>query len=271
MVKGQVPAVNLAVRVIEFLVAEWPQPVPVGRFVSDLGINRSTCYNVLATLQESNWVLNLGDRAGWTLGSRLLTLTGASEKFLGPILGDELENLGRALGIVVYAAKEDADGGYTVVARSDPNTGIRLTVGVGDRFPYSSPALMGAFWAFRRRDAFADLVSERPLEMFTEHTLHVDDALRELDAIADRGYSRVIRQFTGETAAVGAPVVDARGRVTLVICGVALTTDLNETNIDRVGELIRDAAARTSAMLGGVPSRGGSTISTGTQPDRLAR
>ena len=146
---NDVPAVAAAVRIIEQLAAESPHAVSPGALAGDLGINRSTCYNILATLQRSGWVTSLGARAGWTLGPGLLAITGVSHESTRAVIQEELDVACRKLGYVVFTAQQDGSGGYTVTAISDPRRGVRVIVDVGDRFPFSAPALMQSLLRLR--------------------------------------------------------------------------------------------------------------------------
>ena len=77
---NEVPAVSAAIRLVERIAAEAPQAVSAGTLAGALGLNRSTCYNILATLQQAGWVNNLGNRSGWTLGPGLSTLAGLGDE-----------------------------------------------------------------------------------------------------------------------------------------------------------------------------------------------
>lgn len=142
---NNVPAVASSVRIIERLARESPDPVSSRVLVDELQLNRSTCYNILATLQGAGWVRSLGDRAGWTLGPKLLTLTGVTDDMALGIVREEIEQLTCRLGFVVFVAEPDGSGGYVVVARAEQRRGVRVTVGVGEYFQFSAPALMYAF------------------------------------------------------------------------------------------------------------------------------
>src|SRR5690606_7541116 len=137
-VAGKVPAVASAVRVIERLAAEWPGAVTPRQLVDELQLNRSTCYHILSTLQSAGWVRSLSDRGGWTLGPRLLTLTGVSRAVALRVMQDEIEDLSRRLGFVVFIAERDGSGGYVVVAKAERRRGVRVTVSVGEYFEFRS-------------------------------------------------------------------------------------------------------------------------------------
>ena len=249
---GDVPAVDAAVRILEMLAGEWPASVSPGRLVAHLELNRSTCYNILGTLQSMGWATNLGDRAGWTLGPRLLSLTGVNRTLSAALVQDVIDDLSRELGLVVFAAERDGAGGYIVTAKAERRSGVRVTVGVGDRFPFSAPALMQAFEAWSSPEELQRLLDVHHLEQFTEHTVTSHEDLRRvLLRVRATGYSHSLRQFDLAQGAAASPIFDARGRVNLVLCTLAFASDLNEGTVARIGEAVRRAAEQVTQRLGG--------------------
>jgi IclR family acetate operon transcriptional repressor len=249
---NEVPAVAASVRILEMLAAEWPSAVSPGRMVGELELNRSTCYNILGTLQGMGWAANMGDRAGWTLGPRLLSLTGANSTLSAVVVQDVLDELSRDLGVVVCAAERDGAGGYIVTAKAERRTGVRVTVGVGDRFPFGAPALMQAFEAWTPEDQVERLLSKRSIDAFTEHTVTDVDGIKEvLRGVRARGYSKSLRQYDLAQGAVATPVFDGRGRVNLVLMALAFSSELNEETADAFGSALRDGADRVMRRIGG--------------------
>lgn len=248
-----VPAVTASVRILERLAAEWPRPISPGHLVTELQLNRSTCYNILATLQRAGWAASLGERAGWTLGPRLLALTGVSHGLVLDIVQEEIDALSRSLGFVVFAVEADGSGGYTVVAQAEGRSGVRITAGVGDRFPFSAPAIMQAFEAWTPDTELAGRIARHGLQKYTEFTVTEPDELRAVLARVRRdGFSRSVRQFNLGQGGAAAPVFDSRGRVAMVLCTLAFSSDLNEHTVEDVGKRLRETAMRITERIGGV-------------------
>lgn len=249
---NDVPAVSSAVRIIERLAAEWPTPVAPKTLVAELGLNRSTCYNILATLQRSGWVTSAGDRAGWTLGPKLLTITGVTDDMTAAIAQQEIDELARRLGFVVFVAEPDGSGGYVVTVKAERQMGVRVTVGVGEDFPFSAPAIMQAYLAWQSPERVDELVDRHGLKQFTKYTVTDRDELHKvLAAVRERGYSTSIQQYDMAQSGVAAPIFDRRGQVSRVVCSLAFFTELHSDNVTRIGSLVRDCADRITARTGG--------------------
>lgn len=251
-VSNEVPAVSAAVRIIERLAAELPRAVSPTVLVNELELNRSTCYNILAALQRAGWVNKLEARGGWTLGPGLLALTGVSDDSVMAVVQEEIDSLSRRLGYVVFAAKQDGSGGYTVIASADPRRGVRIVVDAGDRFPFSAPALMQAMYAHRPFEDFRAIARSKAVERFTEHTVVDLDALeRVFSEVRRRGFSTSVRQFNLAQSGAAAPVFDREGKPHLVVASLAFSSELDEGNIAPLGQLISASAVRITDRTGG--------------------
>lgn len=249
---SDVPAVTSSVRIVERLAAEWPHPVAPRDLINELGLNRSTCYNILATLQRAGWVTSMGERSGWTLGPKLLTLTGVTDDMAASVAQQEIDELSRRLGFIVFVAEPDGSGGYVVVAKGERQLGVRVTVSVGESFPFSAPAIMQAFHAWLPREQVDESVDRHGLKPFTPHTIvDRDDLHAALAETRERGFSTSLQQFDMAQSGVAAPVFDRRGNVARVVCSLAFSTELHQDNVGRIGTLVAGCADRVTARTGG--------------------
>lgn len=255
---SDVPAVTSAVRILERLAAEWPAAVMPKDLVNELGLNRSTCYNILATLQRVGWVSSTGERAGWMLGPKLLTLTGVTDDMTSAIAQQEIDVLARRLGFVVFIAEPDGAGGYVVTVKAERQMGVRVTVGVGEGFPFSAPAIQQAYLAWQPTEAVDELLDRYGLKQFTQHTITDRDEFHQvLAGTRERGYSTSLQQYDMAQSGVAAPVFDRRGQVSRVVCSLAFFTELHADNVARIGALVGDCADRITARSGGRRSPSG--------------
>jgi IclR family acetate operon transcriptional repressor len=250
---GDVPAVRNAVRLLERIARSWPEPVASGTLIDELELNRSTCYNILGTLQRAGWTSTRGDRAGWSLGPRLVTLARISGDWMSEVVQRELDALSQRLGFIAFALQRHEPGPYVVLAKGDRSQGVRITVDVGDTFAFSAPAIMRAFYAWTDPAAVDRLADHHGIEAFTPETVTNRAELHEvLRQVRANGYASSIREYDLGQSGITAPVFDGSGRVTMVICSLAFASELNESNVRRAGELVRDCGLRITDRTGGV-------------------
>lgn len=249
---GDVPAVATAVRMLERIAEAWPDPVPPGALIRELGLNRSTCYNILGTLERSGWATSRGRRPGWSLGPRLLALTGMPADVVAAVIQRELDELSRRLGFVVFVVQWTGSGQYSVLAKAERGQGVRVTVSVGDTFPFSAPAILQAFHGWTPVAEFDRLAGRFGIEPFTPRAAtDLDEVHGALEATRLRGYGVSIQEYDVAQSGVAAPIFDGRAAVSTVLCSLAFSSELHESNVAEVGGLVRDAALRITAQTGG--------------------
>ncbi len=252
-----VPAVSAAIKIIERLAQGWPELVAPGTLVNELKLNRSTCYNILAVLEQAGWVTSRDNSPGWTLGPKLLVLTGITDNVRNEIAQQEIEATSAELGFVVFIVERERGGGYRVVAAAEKTTGVRVTVSVGDGFPFAAPAIMQAFLAWTEPTEVERLVGDYGLTQFTEKSITtVEELNAALSRVRDKGYSESIQQFNTAQGGVAAPIFDSNGRVTQVVCSLAFSSQLNSANVDSAGQAVRRCAQVITRRSGGTPPIG---------------
>lgn len=251
---SDVPAVTATVRILERLAKQWPGAVAPGVLVRELGLNRSTCYNIVGTLQQAGWVTSLHGRPGWTLGPRLLIITGVTDKARLEVAQEEIEALSSALSFVVFVAARETRVGYRVLAVAELGTGVRVTVSVGDTFPFSVPALMQVSLAWLDPAEADRLLDAEGVIAFNELTITDRGELRAAFGRArSAGYAQSIQQYSMAHSGVAAPIFDADGIVRRAVCALAFSTELDAGNVAAVGAAVRRCADAITLRTGGAP------------------
>jgi IclR family acetate operon transcriptional repressor len=139
-----------------------------------------------------------------------------------------------------------------VLAKADYGQGVRITVGLGDTFQFSAPAIMRAFLAWSDPVEVDRLIDRHGLTAFTPETVVDRAALRGVLAdTRQRGYGISIREYDLGQSGVSAPVFDDQGRVTMALCSLAFASELNESTVADAGELIRESGLRITERIGG--------------------
>lgn len=207
---------------------------------------------MLSTLQQAGWVRSLGDRSGWTLGPKLLTLTGVTDHMSLQIMREELNELSRKTGFVVFIAEPDGSGRYVVITKAERRLGVRVTVGIGEQFEFSAPALMNAFHAWEPVEKFDAAVKRSGVNEYTEYTVTSPEELHaELERTRKRGFSISLQQFDIAQSGVAAPIFDRNGKVSHVICSLAFSSELDAENAESIGALLAECANRITETTGG--------------------
>jgi DNA-binding IclR family transcriptional regulator len=250
---ARVPAAAEAAAILRYL-ARQAGPVPAGAVSRDLGLPRSTTYHLLATLQESGFVMHLPEDRRYALG------LAAYELGSGYLRQAPLQRLAR----VPLAALVDRSGftghlavlhGRDVVYLIEERARGRppLVTDVDVRLPASSTAsgraILAALPAAQVRALYsapADFVTR------TGAGPRSPSALRALLIEARRvGYALERGEVSGAYSSVAAAVCDHTGHP---LAAVALTYPDHEVDRDQLAALagkVVDTARRVTRRMSG--------------------
>ena len=184
------PAVSRAVRILTLLAAARGVPQPLMEVARALGAAKSSTSNLCAVLEESRLIQRRD--TGYVLGRRTVELGGAYLATFDEVrefyrLCSESPVLSREL--VQIAVLDGTDVLY--LARHEGHAPLRLSAGIGDRFPASLTAVGNALLATLDPDDVAARYSNPELlPRLTERSTRTLAALQgKLEATRQRGYS----------------------------------------------------------------------------------
>ncbi|TQM10076.1 IclR family transcriptional regulator [Pseudonocardia kunmingensis] len=214
-------------------------------------VPKPSAHRMLRTLVDSGFATTTG--GSYQVGPHLLGMAAAAlassreGRFARPVLTD----LQRRTGHTVHYALRSRD----VAVQLDvvePASGYRLAVRAGDEVPLHCTAVGRAILAGLPDREAATLLGAGPLPARTAHTLTDPGAVRAAVAQVDaHGYVVEDEEYEPDVRSIAAPVVDGTGAVVGAVAVSGLTFVLSRDSADVLGPLVRDAAARLSAALGG--------------------
>jgi DNA-binding IclR family transcriptional regulator len=242
----KVPAAARALTLLEFLAGE-REPRGVSFLARSVGIPKSSCFSLLATLEEAGYVARNADDE-WSLTMRLYHVGMVSARNVNllalaqPILQELVDRTGLTahLGVlegsrVIYAEKVDAAGM------------VRF-----DTFPGKEASLH--LTAIGR--VVASLLDERRLERLLDGYVFTPGAscrlrsreafLRELARIRVRGFAFENEEETAGVVCIAAPVHAASAAAVGV---TALAAQLRERSVKVVSARVREAADSLSLLV----------------------
>lgn len=177
------------VALLELLAARGEQPSRLDQLAEDLGVPRSSMYQLLQTLVDCGWVRADATGSLYGIGIRAL-LTGTSY-----LDGDRriravrpyLDEASDALGETIHMARLDGPD-VVYLATRESHEYLRTISRVGRRVPAHAGALGKALLAERADDELP--IPDGPLTALTQNT-HTDRAalLADLAEVRERGYS----------------------------------------------------------------------------------
>jgi DNA-binding IclR family transcriptional regulator len=249
---GSSSTVHRAVALLEALAEAPADGMSVLELSRRIGANRSTVYRIIGALRPYGYVRDGVTPGSVRLGFRIVEL---GETLLGQldirrIAAPHLRELARATGETCHLGV--LDGNEVVYAdKAESEQSIRLFSTPGKRMPIYCTSLGKAFLAFMppaEREAILDGVEFVPRTDFTITDRSVLE--RQLDEVAERGWSMDLGENGVGTYCVGAPVLDRDGHPIAAISASGPEARMNGDNIERCGALVLETARLVSRELG---------------------
>ncbi|WP_248930432.1 IclR family transcriptional regulator [Paenibacillus hamazuiensis] len=216
--KYWVPALEKANDVL-LLIAEAPSSLKLIDLSKRLGINKSSMFSLLSTMEALEWVVREEDGT-YSLGNRLGLIGNAFFKqfSLIDLFRKEASAVKLKLGETIQLAKlEQTDVLY--LAKEEVPSPVRLASEPGKKFPAHSTALGKALLAMLPPDEFDRIYANETLEpCMTPYALKTKRELRsQLDAIRQNGYAFDLQEAVVGFCCVAAPVLNLRGEAVAAI------------------------------------------------------
>ena len=242
-------AVDKALDVLTALVRP-DAPHRLAEIARETGLAKATVHRTLQNLTDAGFAVS-GEGGSYHAGPRLLGLSAAAlagsreSRFARPILVDLQRQTGHT---VHYAVRHGEQAVY--VDKVEQEQAYRMNSHVGGEVPLYCTAVGRAILS--RLPNASEILGSAPLPARTPRTL-VDTAsvLAALSEVDDLGYLVETEQNERDVRCVAAPVVDGTGTAVGAISVSGLTFTLREDSVALLGPLVRDAAAKLSAALGG--------------------
>ena len=205
--KNTIPSVTAALRLVETLSGAHGG-VSQAELANRLGLSASTCYRILQSLAEHDWVRK-GPRGSWQLGHGLLSVLGG--------LHDVVERLEQSRIVLQGVAREQGIAcklsirrglEQVVVARAEPVASVQMAGREGATYPVVEGSSGAALLCEVPDAEVAALFAAAPSKQTT--LAFVRAALRDLRR---QGWCSRERIGAWPIAAMSAPVRDADGAV----------------------------------------------------------
>ena len=239
------PAVATAMRILDYLSKHKPR-AGVSEIARDLGVNKSSCFNVLLTLAHFGVVSKPPGQAKYQLGPRLAELGGAARRQYSQrdVLRRHFEDLVVETRLVCVIGQPLGDEGSFVIIDQIAPPGVKSrspAPPVGTVVPMTGPALGRALLSACDEEDAISIV----------HHLHpglgpaeIEQWRQQLREVKAKGFATSIGQFQHDVNAV-ASTIEQAGEAYLVVGLIGHARDLPSWRIDEIAPRL---AAKARAL-----------------------
>ena len=232
-------------------IARDPQPLNAFELARRCGLNRTTAWRILVTLEQNELVERDPLTQRYRIGYAMTELAARADR--GPLIRlarPVLEEVAAAVGEQVSLGVPRALG-CTYIEQVQPPQGATVPPWLGQSGPLHATASGKVFLAALPQAERDALVPAR-LERFTDTTITTRaDLERELEAVERDGYAITDGEHDELTAAVCAGVTDAEGRLVAIVDVWGPSQRLTRARLQELGPVLRDAADAIAERLVG--------------------
>lgn len=257
--KSEVPAVEAAVRILEYLSRFKNNERTLSQISKNLSINKSSCHRTLKLLVQYRYLTYDENSKKYTLGPYLIILGSRAAEFtdylklakphlkwvceqtkqttvlLEPISHDRL----------MYVAKEEPD---------LPDLPIQVSVKLGQHFPITSASFGKCFLAYMNKEQAEEIIHKANFRKFTDKTITEIDKFKEsLDEVRKKGYAVSYEEHTTGVFGIAAPIFDHYGSIKMVIACTGFTSQMDEEHVMFCAEKLKVGAKKIMDAIGIVP------------------
>lgn len=248
--RRDVPAVAGALRILDYLAHVKPE-ARVSEIARHLAMNKSTCFNILATLQSAQVVVKHPVYPVYRLGPKLIELGSASRRRLSQGLGlrDAISALVDEIELTCVIGHVFADGsGIVIVDRVVPRRPSVSTLPIGHVVPMTGPAMGRA--VLSARDDHDAIEVARQLKLIK--TGEEAGFIARLEAIRAAGYEAAFGEWAPDVNAVAAVAGGPPG-AEIVLCVIGYKRHLPASAVRSIGgrlaRLVKEVDSIADSML----------------------
>ncbi len=264
-----VASLERGLRVLQTFSREHPQ-MTLSEVAALTELTPATARRSLHTLELLGYVGRNGRR--FQLRPRVLTIgtgylsTINAEVVLQPFLQELVNEVGGSASVTVL---DDLDIVY--IAHASLNRAIRLTAGVGSRYPLYPTSMGRALLAFQPEAVIESYFERARLQKLTDRTETTVPALRKILAdVRVKGYASIQDELDYGIVSVALPVFGPAGRIVAAANCSDVTNRLDRsTMIKKRLPLLRQAVRRIEGMLAQHPELANSVSSIPSDYMRL--
>jgi DNA-binding IclR family transcriptional regulator len=244
------PAVDNAFAILGILAGR-PRGAGVSDIARELGLSKSSCFNILSTLLRQGAVEKRGDSAAWHLGPKLVELgTAARRGYSGrAAVRTLLQTLADREQLVCLVGQVlGAHAGIVVLDRVFPRGHPldSVNVPIGEVYPLTAPAMGRAVLAAYDDDEA--LVLAQSLKGYAAKARQAE-LLAALKTVRAKGYALSLEEYEPGVRAVAAVLPGYQVDPSLVLCLVGRAAGLGSPRLAKLGAVLRETATQAAALI----------------------
>lgn len=252
--KSDVPAVETAVRILDFLSRYKNRRSTFTEIHQKLGLNKSTCLRILRILKKYQLVTYDEETKRYGLGVYLVVLGARAAEFSDQleIIRPYLRRLMERTQLTSVLLQPMPFHRLMYVAKEEPDAVIRVNVSLGQYFPVTVTSFGKCYLAYMAEDELDEVIKQVGIRQFTKRTITgIKELKQNLKEVALKGYAVSYEEHTPGVIGIAAPVFDMNGKVNMVVGCLGVAGFVDQEKICIYGEEVKRIAAEITTATGG--------------------
>ncbi|MGO8951637.1 MAG: IclR family transcriptional regulator [Ktedonobacterales bacterium] len=247
-----VPSVSLAAQALKLLSRYKYKCCSLKDIAEKLDASPTTCLRVLRTLEAENFVHFDSETKKYRLGPYLIPLGNRAAELNDAVASAaaEIKRIASITGLTTVLIQRWDDRLVYTASAEPPAERVRLSISVGQTIPMTSGAHGRCFLAYEDETEWRRLITLglRPIT-----SASITDPHRFLDAVMEvrrNGYAVSHGEITPGFSAVDVPIFSKTGRVELVISCMYVTSQMDESHLSELTNLLVATSHQLSEFNG---------------------
>jgi DNA-binding IclR family transcriptional regulator len=216
-----------------------------------LGIPKSSASYILRTLEKRGYLRREEETGRYRLGLKILSLGGDAQANLdiADVALPFMRSLVEKIRMTVHLAVLD-QGEAVYIEKVEAPGFFKVNTWVGRRMFLHSTSVGKCLLAWLPKHDIETIVKQQGMKKRTPKTIAtMTKLLADLEQVKQSGYAVDDEENSLGARCVGAPVFDATGNVTAAIGASGTLTQMDEADMPRIVEALKETARRVSRQL----------------------
>lgn len=245
-----VGALSSGLRILRYL-ASADTPTGVTRIARDLGINASTCFNLLKTLVHEGLAIFDEDTKTYAIGLGMVELAkGALEQAsYVRLLRPHLQELARRHRVTTTLWQRSTKGRVVLVDLVESSSTMRVHMSIGQRLPMYLAALgrcMAAYSSLPPDELRTELSAIR-----WENGPSFEAYMRDVEQVKRIGYASDVDNYVSGITTVSSPILDSQRSALMALSAVGFSAQFSKIGVESLGEDLRQRCSDISYSISG--------------------
>jgi IclR family transcriptional regulator, KDG regulon repressor len=248
----RVPSVWLAAQVLKLLSRHKYKCCSLKDIAEKLDASPTTCLRVLRTLEAENFVHYDSETKKYSLGPYLIPLGNRAAELNDAVAQAtaEIKRIASVTGFTTVLIQRWDDRLVYTASAEPPAEGVRLSISVGQQIPMTSGAHGRCFLAYEDETEWHRFILPGLPQVTLASITDPDRFIEALREVRRRGYAISHGEITLGFSAVDVPIFAKSGRVDLVISCMYVTSQMDESHLSNLINLLGSTARQLSEWGG---------------------